>query len=545
MFEEVRPRASKKEMRASVPWGQAHSIVVLVVAQMRLSLSKKEVAEIHVMLTTLPIPPIPVSIGICTDKLEDGELKAAFEMATLSIVKDSQLNDGIVNAHSVFAALSFFVKWSVPASADTSAQKVDMQHKKDASLLRIISSILDYNEKDSVAKSTTRDDDILQIFVTASQEWVNTYLPDTIVVTIKVASQNKTIGYEHDMHIAMAHYCYAQGVLYNSKDSRLLCTVHDALYNDYLQQVKLATEETEGGDHDDGNDKVEETHEHIEIAKMYSQFPYHKMLLLCFDRLLKDCLYGHTLQVEGNDVEKNARDLLKVSFDNYQAMVGKTVPSAAPGAVGDSASALAPTLGASHSLGSNENGGLETSPQENNITTATSHTHLQKPGQSPGCSADMGSYKSSIGMFVLGIVNFLKFNDPYVLQNMCTSLRHLHELALTGSEMAQQACSLINIPALVQLVRIQLQRVECYQDTKHEIETILLKLETLNQAKKVSDTSDTLDAAVETLVSDAINASDANDANTSSDATTATDATTTTTAIDATTATHETDSLSK
>jgi hypothetical protein len=242
------------------------------------------------------------------------------------------------------------------------------------------------------------------------------------------------------------------------------------------------------------------------------------------------------LQVEGNDVEKNARDLLKVSFDNYQAMVGKTVPSAAPGAVGDSASALAPTLGASLSLDSNENGGLENSPQENKITTATSHTHLQKPGQSLGCSADMGSYKSSIGMFVLGIINFLKFNDPYVLQNMCTSLRHLHELALTGSEMAQQACSLINIPALVQLVRTQLQHVECYQDTKHEIETILLKLEILNQAKKVSDTSDTLHAAVETLVSDAI---DATDTNTSSDATDAT------TATDDTTATDETDSLSK
>jgi len=306
-------------MRASVPWRQAHSVVVLVVAQMRLSLSKKEVAEIHVMLTTLPIPPIPVSIAICTDKLEDGELKAAFEMATLSIVKNSQLNDCNVNAHSVFAALSFFVKWSVSPSADTSAHKVDMQHKKDASLLRIISSILDYNAKDSAAKSTIRDDDILQIFVTASQEWVNTYLLETIVVTINVAPQNKTIGYEHDMHIAMARYCYAQGVLYNSKDSRLLCTVHDALYNDYLQQVRLGTEEAEGGG-DDENDKVEETHEHIEIVKMYSQFPYHKMLLLCFDRLLKDCLNGHTLQVEGNDVEKNAHDLLKVSFDNYQAI---------------------------------------------------------------------------------------------------------------------------------------------------------------------------------------------------------------------------------
>jgi len=273
---------------------------------MRLSLSKKEVAEVHLMLTTLPLPPIPIILEMDVTKLEDGELKTAFEMATSSIVKDSQLHDGIVNAHSVFAALSFFVKWSAAPTQAGTARPMDMQHKKDASLLRIISSILDFNEREhSSTHSATRDDDILQLFVVASQDWVNTYLPDTITIAIKAAPKNKTIGFEHDMHIAMAHYCYAQGVLYNSKDSRLMCTVHDGLYNDYVQMAKKAAEDAEPND----AGKPEHNLEHIEIAKMYSQFPYHKMLLLCYDRLLRDCLYGHTLDVPGNNVEQNARDL--------------------------------------------------------------------------------------------------------------------------------------------------------------------------------------------------------------------------------------------
>ena len=466
---------------------------------MRLSLSKKEVAEIHLMLTTLPIPPIPITIDMDVTKLEDGELKTAFEMATSSIVKDSQQQDGIVNAHSVFAALSFFVKWTSPPTPEGAARQTDMQHKKDASLLSIIASILDFNEREhSDANVATRDDDILQVFVKASQQWINTYLPDTITIAIKAAPQNKTIGYEHDMHIAMAHYCYAQGVLYNSKDSRLLCTVHDGLYNDYLKTVKQAAEDVDVNT----QEKPEDTREHIEIAKMYSQFPYHKMLLLCYDRLLKDCLYGHTLQVPGNDVEQNARDLLKVSFENYKSIVNKSATTVDDATVVPSTctSSCVPTARI-----------LELPPD---VTTAptppavctTNIPRVLAVGKT-GCMADMGSYKSSMGMFVLGIVNFLVNNDAYSVSNMRTSLRHLQELAYTGSDKAKQACSLINMPALVQLVRNHMHGIECGRDMKEEIEMSLIQLETLVPLTEtvaldelplavVPNTLDTVDTAV-------------------------------------------------
>jgi len=418
---------------------------------MRLSLSKKEVSEIHLMLTTLPIPPIPISVEIDSERMPDGDQKTAFHMATTPVVQDSMLADGIVNSHSVFAALSFFVKWSVTADSSAEAHK-EIQNKKDAALLRIISSVLDYNEASQAR--VDEDDAVLGIFIKASQEWINTYLPDTITITIAAAPKNKTIGFEHDLHIAMAHYCYAQGVLYNSKDSALLCSVHDGLYNDYLAQSKLDAEDDAAADPPCSSDAapgpvVGHTHEHLDITEMYSKFPYHKMLLLCYNRLVTDCLYGHSHRHSSTGLQanpnQNARDLLDISFANYDAMMKQNQPHAL--------STQAPP-----------------EPLQHDATEPT------EPTAAPHCPADMGSYKSSFGIFVLGIVNFLQQDDPYFLQNMHTSLRHLHELRHNGNVKARLACQMVDMPKLVHLVRDNLGGLQpC--DTVLQIESLLLLLE--------------------------------------------------------------------
>ena len=431
---------------------------------MRLSLSPKEVAEIHLMLTTLPIPPIPVAVCINVDALEDGEVKTAFEMATTSIVHDSLRDDGIVNSHSVFAAMSLFAKWS--ASTSTPEIKEDMQYKKDASLLRIIASVLEYNESAHLTArdDSTKDDDILQVFITASQEWIDTYLPGTISVTITAAPKNTMIGFEHDLHIAMSHYCYSQGVLYNSKNSSLMCSVHDGLFNEFLSQSKQAVEDA------DVDEKTEHSHEHMEIAAMYSRFPYHKMMLLCFDRLLRDCLYGHKTHGADPNVHQNARDLLKMSFANYKAMTHKTV----------SAETTQCTTTFTRPESSSPVTHIANTVNFDAIAVAA-HTKAPKSSgeigaSNTGCFTDMGSYKSSIGIFILGFVNFLKKDDPYFLQNMHTSLRHLHELLSDGNDMAKQACQLIDLGKLVPLVRANLVGLN-NTHTVDEIETILFHFE--------------------------------------------------------------------
>jgi len=486
---------------------------------MRLSLSKKEVAEIHLMLTTLPIPPIPVVLTMVYEHLEDSELKAAFEMATSSLVKDSLSDDGIVNSHSIFAALSFFVKWSASTGDNSLKKQEEMQHKKDASLLRIISSVLDYSEK--VAKNSnmdTKDDDILQIFITASQEWINTYLPDNISVTIRPAPNNKTIGFEHDLHIAMAHYCYSQGVLYNSKNSSLMCKVHDGLYNDFLENQKNATE-------DDAADKIvngetngttTSTLEHMEIAAMYSQFPYHKMMLLSFDRLLQDCLYGHTTPDSGPSVQQNARDLLKMSFANYKTMTSKTAALPSSKSTPSSTSSACITKDpifpeASKLITVDVDGGtgekvsetlapLADTPvvsistpvpllESEGIKSVETPIDQQESGPSvdivakKSCAADMGSYKSSIGIFVLGIAIFLQKDDPYFMQNMSTSLRHLSEMMVHGNDKTREACLMINIPQLIKLVRSNMDGLS-KSGTMFDIEETLLEIEQTLLAKQ-------------------------------------------------------------
>lgn len=482
-------------------------------AEMRLSLSKKEVAEIHLMLTTLPIPPIPVAISMDYEHLEDTELKAAFEMATLSLVKDSLSDDGIGNSLSIFAALSFFVKWSASTGVDPVKKHQDMQHKKDASLLRIISNVLDYN--DTVGKcqpQNKKDDDILQLFITASQEWINTYLPDNITIKINAAPNNKTIGFEHDLHIAMAHYCYSQGVLYNSKNSNLMCKVHDRLYNTFLEEQKCTKEEDVIKEAVDGVVNTASTHEHMEIAALYSQFPYHKMMLLCFDRLLQDCLYGHKTPDSSGNVQQNARDLLKMSFANYESMTSKTASLASskitssspvsetecvdctlveiPVKIDENTAAakveLKTLLKPSHTSESQQISSLPDQmsnlvPIEEVAKTPESMPPIAN-STAHGCVADMGSYKSCIGIFILGMVNYLQKDDPYSLQNMSTSLRHLLELMVHGNAKARLACELINIPQLFKLVRSNVEGLG-RGGTLDDIEATLLEIEKTHCAR--------------------------------------------------------------
>jgi len=391
-----------------------------------------------------------------------------------------------------------------------------MQHKKDAALLRMIASVLDCNKAALAAYRDKKDNDIIQLFITASQDWINTYLPETISITISAAPKDKRIGYEHDLHIAMAHHCYSQGVSYNSKYSSLMCNVHDRLYSNFLAQETLAAENV-----DDNAEGAEKTHEHMEFAAMYLKFPYHNVMLLCFGRLLQDCLYGHTTPNSDADVQQNARALFKMSFANYESMTHKTATLASSKVttcpevhapvtasecveIAPEVSALPATdcLAAPTTLpkATNEIDGPPVSNQPDHANhdelvknlgdTHTPTTPVGVATKQP-CISDMGSYKSSVGIFILGMVNFSQKDHPYFLQNMYTSLRHLSELMLHGNAKAKQACLLINIPQLVQLVRDNIAGLS-HTGTIVEIETNLLEIEEIELAATNEETTNAL-----------------------------------------------------
>lgn len=95
----------------------------------------------------------------------------------------------------------------------------------------------------------------------------------------------------------------------------------------------------------------------------------------------------------------------------------------------------------------------------------------------------MGSYKSSIGIFVLGIAIFLQKDDPYFMQNMSTSLRHLSEMMVHGNDKTREACLMINIPQLIKLVRSNMDGLS-KSGTMFDIEETLLEIEQTLLAKQ-------------------------------------------------------------
>jgi len=65
----------------------------------------------------------------------------------------------------------------------------------------------------------------------------------------------------------------------------------------------------------------------------------------------------------------------------------------------------------------------------------------------------MLSYKSASGIFVMEIINFIRNENMYSYDNMKTNLRHLLELLTIEDDIVKEACSIINIPKLIHIVK--------------------------------------------------------------------------------------------
>jgi hypothetical protein len=88
----------------------------------------------------------------------------------------------------------------------------------------------------------------------------------------------------------------------------------------------------------------------------------------------------------------------------------------------------------------------------------------------------LGGYKSIFGIFILEIIAFLdNRDDPRLVQNMTTNLRHLNELLQQDCATTRQALTIINIPKLLHLLRntpticlgIQAQLCDIEQSLQH------------------------------------------------------------------------------
>ena len=112
------------------------------------------------------------------------------------------------------------------------------------------------------------------------------------------------------------------------------------------------------------------------------------------------------MEVPGNDVEQNARDLLKVSFDNYETMMAR---HGTPPSTRVSTNAITEPLPVDTDL-------IRNAPLDSRfceireVKKQTSDLETPQPnvgGVKRGCVSEIGSYKSYIGMFITRVVNFL------------------------------------------------------------------------------------------------------------------------------------------
>jgi len=66
-------------------------------------------------------------------------------------------------------------------------------------------------------------------------------------------------------------------------------------------------------------------------------------------------------------------------------------------------------------------------------------------------------YKSAAGIFFMEMINFMKHENVYSYDNMRANLRHLLELLTIEDDTVKEACSIINISKITNMVRTCIQ----------------------------------------------------------------------------------------
>lgn len=248
---------------------------------MNFSIPPKEVAQIHLILSTLPLPPLPIKVSICSNDIELSDIKQAFDIATCEIIKTAETEDKVINTHALIASMMLCHKWTKYGNNTVTAQNIKSAQEKI--VLELMQTILDFEATRVECKDHTLA--IYNIFLHASVKWIQNYAPHGAVINIESADIS-TIYNEHNLHVAISHYSYSQGVLYSDKVSNLKCKVHDELCQEYIRMLH-AEEKDEQCDESIRMDKKSVREECMEIAELYSKFSFEKLMILSYTRILQ------------------------------------------------------------------------------------------------------------------------------------------------------------------------------------------------------------------------------------------------------------------
>ena len=280
------------------------------------------IAKLFMMLSVLPLPPIPIRFRVDFSQVADKETKQALAVAMNSLKGQGRDLAVAHSSHNVIAALTLFSDWCQFGVTHADASKLE----KDGAVLELMARVLaDGGDRDECSVDETV---AYQAFLATTERWIRSYLPPGADVEIQ-AMDPAAVGHESDVHIGMAHYCYSQGVLYSAKGSALACPVHRTIQRTYEDKVQACKTDADAIEHRE-LDNAEVRRQQQEMAELYSQHSFGKLLVLCFARIHRDTLHGHVGDKGGSGVQETARELLekaqKVHSDVLREHNMKEVP---------------------------------------------------------------------------------------------------------------------------------------------------------------------------------------------------------------------------
>ena len=279
--------------------------------QLEYHVSKEELVQLSLALQALPAPPIPVCLEVGSTEALAPNQRKAFNVATSQLLADMGTECKYVSSHNAIGALLLFWRWS--GRMRTEEHKATLVRKKEKLVLDMTKAFLDEKCREGGACDGEFS---LATFQALTRGWIEAHVPPE--VSVKVWFPEKpAVEFESPLHVAVAGYCYAQGVFYSAGGPKLACEVHRRIEADYQSKVVQ-----EAAGEEQGLDPEAVRSPEMEMSRLYSHSPFEALAALCGARILNDAVHGfHRTEADASadtSVEECARLLVEASISEFR-----------------------------------------------------------------------------------------------------------------------------------------------------------------------------------------------------------------------------------
>lgn len=404
-----------------------------------------KLTKIQVMLSLLPIPPIPIRFCLDMSGLQNADAKQALGIAMSALEGEAKNINIVQNSHSIIAALYLFSEWSELGKNYMKTSKL----KKDGLVLELMGKTLSVG--DDSDNCHVEEDTAYDLFFDITKNWISSYIPEDANISMTMEKADlKAIEPETKIHMAISHYSYAQGVVYSSKTSLLRCNVHEQLcqtYRDMCEVAKQTPDSIEARELD--NDEVRKASQ--EISELYSKHVYGKLLTLAFTRIHRDSRNGHLQDPNQENVKGTAEKLIQ----DAQILHKKVMQE--------------------HGISEQKNMALVASEPYNSVVVASPVIEEIDDDKKKN------AIQQTVHMFLIVLFKCLSdANDKPAWNSLLQNFENLETLVKCGHPTTLRACAVVNIRVLVKFVQPFVEDSMEPDPTKKRIHESILNLNSLD-----------------------------------------------------------------